>query len=103
MQCLLNYDWPGNVRELKNIIDYVLIHCDEPVIQPHHLPIELHPSRPTATIATSSVPEPDRRTQLLTVLQQTRGNRRRAAQLLGVSRSTLYRWLEEMNMSHKCP
>ncbi len=103
MQCLMDYDWPGNVRELKNIIDYVLIHCDEPVIQPHHLPIELHPSSPLSTVATPSRSEPDRRTQLLTVLQQARGNRRRAAQLLGVSRSTLYRWLEEMNMSHKCP
>ncbi len=104
MQCLLDYGWPGNVRELKNIIDYVLIHCDEPVIQPHHLPIELHPSQPTVTVATPSVAEqPDRRTQLLTVLQQVRGNRRRAAQLLGVSRSTLYRWLDETNLSHKRP
>ncbi len=104
MQCLMDYDWPGNVRELKNIIDYVLIHCDEPVIQPHHLPVELHSSRSTTTmVATPSQSEPDRRTQLLAVLQQAQGNRRQAAQLLGVSRSTLYRWLEEMNMSHKCP
>jgi DNA-binding NtrC family response regulator len=103
MQCLLDYAWPGNVRELRNLIDYVLIHCDEPVIQPHHLPSELHASSPTIVVAAASPAEAesDRRTQLLTVLQQAGGNRRRAAQLLGVSRSTLYRWLDEINMSHK--
>ena len=95
MNEMLSYDWPGNVRELQNWIQFALIKCKGNIIQPEHLP----PRRP-ASGSSSAVPlvvsQPKLDVGLINdALARTRGNKMKAAKLLGVSRATLYRFLKD--------
>ncbi len=87
------HSWPGNIRELKNVIEHACILCDQPVITVDHLPEEYKPDSTPAEPGTPS-PEEERR-QILQALESSAGNRQRAAALLNISRSTLYRKLKE--------
>ncbi len=88
--------WPGNVRELRNLVDRLRIHWqnDEPLIDPTRLlalapelGVTAHDAPPTTS---SMRPDPARLHQLL---REHRGDREGLAQALGVSRTTLWRWL----------
>jgi DNA-binding NtrC family response regulator len=96
MHALIKYDWPGNVRELKSAVESAAIRCLGSVLQVEDLP---------AQIAGLGAPEPvldarreAERQRVREALEQTGGNRKAAARRLGVSRSTLYRWLDEMDL-----
>ena len=88
---LLTYDWPGNVRELQNAIQFALAKCPGQMIEPFHLPQTIHfaVNKPFTvrhrrlTLRTKDVIE---------ALKKEGGNKTKAAELLGVSRSTLYRF-----------
>lgn len=84
---LMAYSWPGNVRELQNVLKFAMIRCQGTVIEPEHLTI---PSSGVQSISghTSKL----REEEVVLALQRAHGNKRQAAQLLGVSRSTLYRF-----------
>jgi len=93
MDLLLEYDWPGNVRELQNWIQYAMVKCKTSAILPEHLP-------PQAG-ARSRVPFLHRRRRLTAdsvqhALQRTHGNKVQAARELGVSRATLYRFMDNL-------
>jgi len=99
MRCLQAYHWPGNVRELKNAITHAIIHSSQAIIRPEALPPELLRSNQhkSKTLPPPDEPlefEKDERTRLLKALEQANGNRTRAAKLLGISRSHLYRRLK---------
>jgi len=87
---LLNYDWPGNVRELRNALEAALIRASGDVLRVDDLPPEIRDA--TSTKANSSSEEAER---IRAALEQTNGNRTEAAELLGISRATLYRRLDE--------
>jgi two-component system, NtrC family, response regulator AtoC len=101
---LVGYSWPGNVRELRNVIRRAVLLCPGPVVLPEHLHFEpmglegrvdppvAAPSRPTIGGASAEIDE-DR---VRNALEQCAGNQTRAAKLLGVSRSTLVRWLDQI-------
>ena len=92
---LARYQWPGNIRELKSVIEYAVLQCEGDTIHPRHFPPELLESQP-------SVPETAKdRERLLSALKEAKGNRARAAQLLGISRATFYRWLDDLNLSKR--
>ena len=92
---LARYQWPGNIRELKSVIEYAVLQCEGDTIQPCHFPPELLESAPP-------VPETVKdRERLLGALKEAKGNRARAAQLLGISRATFYRWLDDLNVSKR--
>jgi transcriptional regulator of acetoin/glycerol metabolism len=93
LRLLLAYDWPGNVRELKNALEFAIIRARGTVIQPDDLPPEI-----LADACADSLLENlsgDDRERLLTALERSGGNRKEAAQLLGISRATLYRRLAQ--------
>ncbi|MEI6786879.1 MAG: sigma 54-interacting transcriptional regulator [bacterium] len=101
---MLDYNWPGNVRELQNWIQFALIKCKGGVIQRDHLPpIALNPMALAKTPPPPErpAPPPMRGRQRLTresieaAILQAGGNKVEAAKLLGVSRATLYRFLDE--------
>jgi DNA-binding NtrC family response regulator len=96
MQSLMPYTWPGNVRELKGALEYALIHCRNTSIESTDLPSEIldSPRDP------SSKPQEDQDEDhhILSVLKQTRGNRSKAAKILGMSRSTFYRRLSALGL-----
>ncbi len=101
MEIFYRYDWPGNVRELINVIDYAFVLCKEGVILPDHLPSQLTGKRPAPARPRRQVaPGPQRitREELLNTLQAARGKKTKAAEMLGVSRVTLWKWLKEHNV-----
>ena len=96
MQHLTRYHWPGNIRELKSVIEYAVLQCDGDTIHPRHFPPELLESSALPVSETTTVKDRER---LLGALKEAKGNRARAAQLLGISRATFYRWLDDLNIS----
>jgi len=106
MQALFDYHWPGNIRELRNVMERLSILQEGGVIQLEHLPgpirtqaefstpLPLHngyaaPLR-TASPAFSELNPASERERILAVLDRTYGNKKAAAELLGISRGTLY-------------
>jgi PAS domain S-box-containing protein len=101
LEIFFSYDWPGNVRELMNVIDYAFVLCNQGTILPEHLPVQLTgqrpaPPRPQRPQATGS-PRVTRE-EVLNALQAAQGKKSKAAELLGVSRVTLWKWLKEHNI-----
>jgi len=95
---LLAYTWPGNVRELRNAVEYAYVKCHTGALEPAHLPPEIREYREAPT----STPGPAlklTREQVVVALAQAGGNKKRAAELLGVGRATLYRYLSKFELS----
>ncbi|MGE5027749.1 MAG: sigma-54 interaction domain-containing protein [Betaproteobacteria bacterium] len=95
LKALKAHSWPGNVRELKNLCERLTILCgfQHGPLGVDNLPFNIRGSQRTAPAATAaSTPlnlEQTERDLILQALEQTRGNRTRAAKLLGISRYTL--------------
>jgi len=96
-QSLLAYDWPGNVRELRACMDFAAIYCQGTSIQTGDLPPELRAQTPSPSFSpeTFLAPEGNESERIQAALKQAKGNRSKAAKLLGMSRATLYRRLGE--------
>src|SRR6266478_1127326 len=85
---LFSYHWPGNVRELENTIERAVIVCDSNVIHGHHLPPTLQTAEGTGTVMQLSFAasvEAYERDIILDALKSTRGNMKKAAELLGTT------------------
>lgn len=108
---LQNYSFPGNVRELQNAVERAATFCDSPLIEARHLPQRIREQNnatdaldisPVAvalanpTVEAEALPslETVQRQYIQQVLAATEGNKRRAADILGITRRTLYRWIE---------
>jgi DNA-binding NtrC family response regulator len=106
MALLESYAWPGNVRELENVIERAVAMSGHGVLLPHDLPSHLAPPL-TAPLADDAAPLPTlddlTRRHLVRVLAATNGNKKRAAEILGVDRRTLYRMLERYTMPPSDP
>ncbi len=92
MDLLMQYTWPGNVRELKSAFEYACVTCNGPLIRPEHLPPAVL-DRPT-----DDAPPPQKgfdreeikKIELIEALTETDGNQSKAADLLGISRVTVW-------------
>lgn len=96
MKILMAYDWPGNVRELHNVMERGVILADNNVITERCLPLELLEStHGTGDNAHNPFPTLEQldKNYILKVLDHVDGNRSKAAEILGISRKTLYRKL----------
>jgi DNA-binding NtrC family response regulator len=102
MRALKRHGWPGNIRELENMIERLVIMRGSGLISLNELPPALRASRDTTNPAATVVPDlPDEGTDLRAMLEQveermiaealerTGGNKNRAAELLGLNRTTL--------------
>ena len=85
---MCRYDWPGNVRELKNVIERSLVFCDNGVIGPGDL--ELGGSLVETPVPDTGSLEWMERDHIVRILKETGGNKKRAAEILGIERRTLY-------------
>ncbi len=92
--CLLRYRWPGNVRELENILERAINLADGSFIDCTHLPDELKAQDILNSKSHSSLKEKELQA-ILSTLDQTHGNLGKAARLLGIGRTTLYRKLKK--------
>ncbi|GAA0842128.1 sigma-54 dependent transcriptional regulator [Marinobacter szutsaonensis] len=101
---LMDYPFPGNVRELASAMERAVTFCEGDTIQPEHLPDRIRKRR--AEVTADPAPAGDGNLARWPTLEQLQqdyvsrvmdavdGNKRRAAQILGINRRTLYRWLE---------
>ena len=97
---LVNYDWPGNVRELENCIQRALALGSAPQIRVVDLPSSLlyfvgQQARDPVAVAT--LRELEQR-HILQALEATKGDRQRAAKLLGIGKTTIYRKIKEYGL-----
>jgi two-component system response regulator AtoC len=94
----LQYEWKGNVRELRNVIERAVILEDGELITPRSLPSNLIQQTNPAEL-TGPLKEAVRkyeREYVNTILRTTDGDKKLAAELLGVSVSSIYRRLQEL-------
>jgi DNA-binding NtrC family response regulator len=94
---LLQHPWPGNVRELENVLSSASLVAINDFIDVHDLPEHLQNPERTRVIGKSWRPLPldeVRRDHIERVLDLCSGNRVRAAQMLGIGRTSLYRYLK---------
>ncbi len=98
MQLLLSYSWPGNIRELQNAMEYSVILAEKDCITEKQLPkdILLPPVLQGVTSNGGSFGAPTlnlddkERETILKALAQAHGNKKKAAEILGIHRPTLY-------------
>ena len=112
MAILRNYDWPGNIRELENTIERAINLNPMGVIEAGHLPDILKITGKMSAIFNHMnrngyknelnykiSKEKGEREVILIALKETRGNKSKAAKLLGICRSTLYLKLAKYNLN----
>jgi transcriptional regulator with PAS, ATPase and Fis domain len=100
LNLLMAYQWPGNVRELENTIESIMVINSPEVIDVSHLPNEIRTfkERPeTISIRIGTPLKEVEKELLLGTLKLTGGNKRKAAQLLGVNVRTIHRKIEELS------
>jgi DNA-binding NtrC family response regulator len=100
-QKLLDYAWPGNVRELQNAIEYAVVLERQNLIGIKELPAEVQLPTVLQQTELSTPPRPGvqslddvERSTILQALAQCHGNKKKAAELLGIQRPTLYNKLK---------
>lgn len=96
---MIDYNWPGNVRELENALQYAIVKCRNNILLPEHLPPNIYKEdTPTGPCSKKEKTKRKHKLDIETVWQtlaETGGNKIEAAHRLGVSRATLYRFIEE--------
>jgi transcriptional regulator of acetoin/glycerol metabolism len=103
MQALIRYPWPGNVRELEHVIERAVALATHSIVWVDDLPSEIRNAGGSGAILTNGLPgtlSALHREHVLKVLESTGGNKERAARLLGISRRTLYRFLDRYGLPH---
>src|SRR5215217_365744 len=100
-QKLLDYAWPGNVRELQNAIEYAVVLARQNVIGVKELPTEIQLPPALQQTELGGLPRKGvqtlddvERNAILQALAECRGNKKKAAELLGIQRPTLYNKLK---------
>ena len=104
MAALEAYDWPGNVRHLFNALEYAVVQAEGTTIRPKDLlrevvagtSLQAEPATPGAALTHYYQPTGDASTELaliLKVLEESGGNKAKAARRLGMSRTTLWKRL----------
>jgi len=116
-EVLLRYHWPGNVRQLQNVIERAVVLTQGSMITPRNLPQEIVHNSPPAEFPSHSelspvTPRPHQgitesqsfnlaereKAALMAALEQCNGNKKKAAELLGIHRPTLYTKLKKFGL-----
>jgi len=120
MNALLAYTWPGNVRQLRNCLERAILLANDGRITPHELPPEVKgmtgstaaayasgfggsataAANGSESSAPTSLADVERQ-QIIAALEQTGWHRGKAAEILGISPSTLYRRLRDYNLERR--
>jgi PAS domain S-box-containing protein len=107
---LVAYDWPGNVRELENIIEQSVVLCQGRTIQAADVRLPAQASAVGEAPGAYAGPKPLKQALkdpekriLLDALARANGNKKRAAGLLGISRSALYEKLRKHGIRTRTP
>lgn len=110
-RALMAYDWPGNVRELRNVIHRITLLAKSKTVTEDVLEAAIHSKRYVLKSAAAESQSPEDKLEkcmkdidhsyvqlLKTALEASEGNKKQAAELIGVSRRTFYRMLEKYKL-----
>jgi two-component system response regulator HydG len=102
LEVLMKYLWPGNVRELKSAFEYAFVTCQEPLIQPHHLPPDILKEEKSLKDVTAVAPTKQeiKKRQLIDALARAKGNQSVAAEILGISRVTVWNRMKRLGITY---
>lgn len=97
LNTFMNYSWPGNVRELEHVMEHAFVLCHGLTITMHHLPADMSHHKESGAKLPSNL---QLKTltgveDVLNTINKTGGNKAKAARLLGISRRTLYRRIND--------
>ncbi len=94
----LAYNWPGNVRELRNVLEQMAVLADGSLLEEHLLPQRIRVATPSPSMQDSdksgpgllnSITDQTQKQLILHALKEAGGQKKRAAEILGISRPTL--------------
>jgi PAS domain S-box-containing protein len=96
LNALMDHPFPGNIRELRNIIEYAFVFCNEGSIEVQHIPEYIRPigsgkrrDRPFSS---------GEREQIIEALKKACWNKKEAAEILKIDRTTLWRKMKKYNI-----
>lgn len=109
LDLLEQYEWPGNIREMKNVVERAVAFCRTEKIQIADLPQEIREIRLKKKLIQHEIETLDdvlkavEKEYLQKILRITQGRKAEAADLLGISRKTLWEKIKEHQLSDKSP
>ncbi len=103
MNLLMRYNWPGNVRELRSTFEYAFVTCQGSAITENDLPPVIQQYQPTPEVALHTPAPVDKqerqKQELIQALKTTGGNQSRAAEIIGVSRVTVWNRMKKYKIT----
>jgi PAS domain S-box-containing protein len=98
---MMDYPWPGNVRELENAVEHGIICAIEDEVRSESLPMDIREysnnlNNRTTLSEDNLMQHAD---EIESILQRVNGNKAEAARILGVNRTTLWRWIQKYNIA----
>jgi two-component system response regulator HydG len=100
----MDYTWPGNVRELEHVMEHAFVLCHERTITLKHLPADIRNYKPSGGVVSRpkiQTKTPQGMEDVVNALNKTNWNKSKAARLLGISRQTIYRKIDNQQRSDK--
>ncbi|AJQ29122.1 sigma-54 interaction domain-containing protein [Pelosinus fermentans] len=102
VKILMAYEWPGNIRELEHAIERAMNHCNSSFLEPIHfqwlLPKIQKQGKFTAGRGIQEAKAAIEKEVILNALQSTQGNKKKAAELLGIARPLLYQKIRRLGI-----
>jgi len=101
MRLLMEYSWPGNVRELRSAFEFAFVTCQDSLIRPYHFPVNIYTPKKKfyKTPPQDSADQKEiKKRELIKALEDSNGNQSKAAELLGVTRVTIWNRMKKYNI-----
>ncbi|MDX8360086.1 sigma 54-interacting transcriptional regulator [Cytobacillus sp. IB215316] len=101
---MLSYDWPGNIRELRNVIERGMVFAEHGKIEAHDLPdyllnkVKIHSTKMENSMNKQALLDEAEMRVIKEMMEKVEGNKTKAAKMLGISRSLLYKKLEKYQL-----
>lgn len=99
-QMMMNYPWPGNVRELENAIEHGMICAIDGEVRAESLPQDIreYSSKFNGLPHHYQANEGQHANEIRTILKRVNGNKAKAAEILQINRTTLWRWIQKYDI-----
>lgn len=102
MTIMLEYNFPGNIRELEHIVEHAFVRCQSRIIEPSHLPREIHNADIIDKALSAEKPlKTLEREMILQILDDMGWKYQECAKRLAISRTTLWRKMKELKIEKK--